>query len=241
MIFKRLTYLITFFIFVFALATPALAGISVTSIDNAEKGAKKITEATRVVEEIIALKEEGKGIPSRVLRTAHGIAIIPNALKASLGVGGRYGKGVMVVLREDGIWSEPIFITIAGGSLGWQVGVQSTDIILVFNEAKSVEGVTKGKFTLGVDASIAAGDVGRHVEASTDERAKAEIYSYSKSRGLFIGVSLEGGVLHIDEKLNSAYYGREGIGAEDIIAGKLDSVPVGARKLKRVVKSYVSK
>lgn len=241
MIFKRLTYLITIVIFVFAIATSALAGISVTSVEGGEKGAKKITEATRVVEEIIVLKEEGKGIPSRVLRTAHGIAVIPGAFKASLGVGGRYGKGVMVVLREDGSWSEPIFITIAGGSLGWQVGVQSTDIILVFNEAKSVKGVTKGKFTLGVDATIAAGDVGRHVEASTDERAKAEIYSYSRSRGLFIGVSLEGGVLRIDEKLNSAYYGPEGLGAEDIIAGKLDSVPAGARKLKRVVKSYVSK
>ncbi len=160
MISKRITYLITFVIFVFAFATPALSGISVTSIEGGEKGAKKITEATRVVEEIIALKEEGGGsIPSRVLRTAHGIAIIPNAFKASLGVGGRYGKGVMVILMEDGSWSEPIFITIAGGSLGWQVGVQSTDIILVFNEAKSVKGVTKGKITLGVDATIAAGDV----------------------------------------------------------------------------------
>ncbi|MEE9542500.1 MAG: lipid-binding SYLF domain-containing protein [Thermodesulfobacteriota bacterium] len=237
--FKRLTCLFIVTVFSLALAVPALSGVSLESVDASEKGAKKLNEAVRVVEEIIALNESGEtGIPPRILRTAHGIAIIPGALKASLGIGGRYGKGALLVLREDGAWSAPIFITIAGGSLGFQVGAQSTDIILVFNEAKSIKGVSKGKFTFGVDATISAGDVGRHVEASTDERAKAEIYSYSMSRGLFVGVSLEGGVLDIDEKLNSDYYG---LSAVDLIAGGSESVPAPASKLKRAVKGYVSK
>lgn len=236
---KPLTYLFIVSLFIFALAMPAPAGISLESVDGSEKGAKKLNEAVRVVKEIIALNEAGEtGIPPRILATAHGIAIIPGALKASLGVGGRFGQGLLLVRKKDKGWSEPIFITIAGGSLGFQIGAQSTDIILVFNEAKSIEGVRKGKFTFGVDATIAAGDVGRHVEASTDERAKAEIYSYSMSRGLFIGVSLEGGVLDIDEKLNSDYYG---LSAVDLIAGEPGSVPAPARKLKRTVKGYVSK
>jgi lipid-binding SYLF domain-containing protein len=236
---KHLTYLLIVFIATFVFYMPVQAGISVEDVDPSGKGDKKLKAATQVVEEMIDLNEAGEtGIPKRILKTSHGIAIIPGALKASLGVGGRYGKGVLLVRRKDNTWSEPIFITIAGGSLGFQVGAQSTDIILVFNEAKSVENVTKGKLTLGVDASIAAGDMGRHVEASTDERAKAEIYSYSRSKGLFIGVSLEGGVLDIDQKLNQAYYG---LSADYMISGGSGSVPIEAKKLKKKVREYVSK
>lgn len=238
--FKRLLFLFIVAAVIFTISSQALAGISLESKNPTEVGEKKLNKAVRVIEEIITLNEGGEtGIPPRILKTAHGIAIIPNALKASLGIGGRFGKGVLLVQRVDGTWSEPIFITIAGGSLGFQVGAQATDIILVFNEAKSVEDIRNGKkITLGVDASVAAGHVGRHVEASTDERAKAEIYSYSRSKGLFIGISLEGGVLDIDEKLTKGYYG---LSADYIISGGSGSVPAPARKLKRAVVGYVSK
>lgn len=239
---KSFLYLFIVLIITVIFSLTATAGISVERVDPTGTGDKKLIDAVRVVEEIMALKEKGKaGIPQRILSSTHGIAIIPGAFKASLGVGGRFGKGVLLVRKKDKSWSEPSFITIAGGSLGWQIGAQSTDIVLVFNEAKSIKGVTGGKLTLGVDATIAAGDFGRHIEASTDERAKAEIYSYSRSRGLFIGVSLEGGVLQIDDKLNSAYYNRPGLGAKEIFSGKAENVPVEAEKLRRAVKEYVSK
>lgn len=147
-----------------------------------------------------------QGIPRELLRDAHAIAIIPNVIKGSLVIGMRRGHGVLLIRDEQSRWGAPIFVTLTGGNIGWQVGVQSTDVVLVFKSRRSVDGIFNGKFTLGVDAAAAAGPVGRQAAASTDSQLKAEIYSYSRSRGLFAGVSFDGSKIQIDPLANSEYY-----------------------------------
>ncbi len=148
------------------------------------------------------------GMPRKVLRNAQGIAIIPDMFKMSFIFGARFGRGVLLVRQPDGTWSNPVFIQLLGGSFGAQAGAQSTDLVLVFQSQKGLDRFLKGKgkLTLGVDAGIAAGQVGKRFEASTDAGLKAEILSYSNSQGIFAGVSAEGGTLQIDGKANTFYY-----------------------------------
>ncbi len=197
----------------------------------------KINAAAEVLHEILRIPEQV--IPPALLKNAHGIAIIPGIIKAAFFLGGRYGSGVMLVRSGDGGWSNPVFLRMLGGGFGWQIGVQSTDVILVFKSSKSINGITKGKFTLGADASVAAGPVGRSVEAATDMQLKAEIYSYSRNRGLFAGVSLEGAALQIDNDANAAFYGRRGIKAGDIFTDRENYMP-SVEKLKNILIDYAS-
>jgi lipid-binding SYLF domain-containing protein len=159
-------------------------------------------------------------IPPKLLHDAHAVAIIPNVVKAGFLVDGRFGHGVLLVRRPDGSWGEPVFIVLAGGGFGLQAGVQSTDVVLLFRTAKSVERVLrgKGKLTLGGDVAVAAGPVGREAEAATDLLLRAEIFSYSRSRGLFAGVSLQGAALHANNDANQAFYGPGGISREEAMA-----------------------
>lgn len=205
----------------------------VTALSEEEKN---VEAATDVLKEIMAIPE--KGIPPSLLRNAYGVAVIPGVIKVGLVVGGRFGRGVLVVRTRGGAWSNPSFVTITGGSIGWQIGAQSTDVILVFKSRRGVDGLFKGKFTLGADAAVAAGPVGRQAEAATDVQLKAEIYSYSRSRGLFAGISLEGAALQIDDEANAAFYGRDGISPRDIFNGKVPRVPAGARKFREVLGRY---
>ncbi len=176
--------------------TPARAG---------SKENTRASNAVQVLDEVMRMPEQA--IPSRMLDSAHAIAVIPNVVKAGLVVGGRHGRGLVSVRRADGSWSHPSYVRLTGGSIGFQAGVQSTDVVLVFRTARGVDSIVNGKFTLGADASVAAGPVGRTAEASTDGQLKAEIYSYSRSRGLFAGVALDGAVLAIDHDANEAVYG----------------------------------
>jgi lipid-binding SYLF domain-containing protein len=178
----------------------------------------KLDEATAVLWEIKSIPEQG--IPPALLSSAHGVAVIPGLIKAGFIVGGRYGQGVMVVRSANGRWSNPTFITLTGGSVGWQIGAQSTDIVLVFKSSRSVDAMASGKFTLGADLSVAAGPVGRHAEAGTDSQLRAEILSYSRSRGLFAGVALEGAALQIDNSANAYFYGKQYITPWDIFDGR---------------------
>src|SRR6202007_1729226 len=116
-------------------------------------------------------------------------------------------------------FSSPVFITMTGGSFGWQWGVQSTDIVLVFTSPKGIEGISGGKVTLGADASVAAGPVGRQASAATDTSFKAEVYSYSRNRGVFAGVSLDGTAITIDDDANEDFYHKPGVASADIISG----------------------
>lgn len=173
-----------------------------------------------------------KAIPPALLRRAHAIVVIPDMVKFGFVVAGRHGKGVMSV-RDGTQWSAPVFVSLTGGSVGWQAGLQSSDIVLIFTNKAGVENIASGKFTLGADASIAAGPLGRHGSASTDKTLSAEVYSYSRSRGLFAGVSVDGAKLSINDKANAAFYVAPGISAADIFNGNVEALPASARSFKQ--------
>ena len=188
---------------------------------------RKVENAAEVLGQIAAIPE--KSIPPALLANAYGVAVLPGVIKFGFIAGGRYGSGGLVVREKSG-WSDPSFVTLTGGSVGFQIGAESTDVILVFKTRRGIEGITKGKFTLGADAAVAAGPVGRQAEADTDAQLKAEVYSYSRSRGLFAGVSLEGAALEIDNRANEAFYGRI-ITPKEIFSGAV-AAPAAAEKFK---------
>ncbi len=163
--------------------------------------------AVRVLTDIQAIPESA--IPDKLLDEAHAIVVVPDSIKAGLVIGGRRGHGLLSVKRADGTWSNPAFVTLTGGSIGFQAGVQSSDIVLVFRSERGLDSIVNGKFTLGADAGVAAGPVGRNASASTDGQLKAEIWSWSRARGLFAGVALDGAVLAIDDAANEAVYGQD--------------------------------
>ena len=171
------------------------------------------------------------GIPPALLRDAKGVAVIPGVLKAGFVLGGRFGRGVVLVRQADGNWSNPVFVTLTGGGIGWQVGIQSTDVVLVFQTGKSLDRILqgKGKLTLGGDVAVAVGPVGRQAEAATDGRLQAEIYSYSRSRGLFVGLSLEGAGLLVDCDANEAFYGIPGGSPAAVLAVRGATAVAGLR------------
>jgi len=184
--------------------------------------------ATQVLEEMGAMPDQR--VPDWLLTRAHGIAVVPDVVKVGLGIGGRRGKGVLVVRDSQGQWSNPVFITLTGGSFGWQAGVQSSDVILVFTSAAGVEGITDGKVTLGADASVAAGPVGRQTSAATDANLSAEVYSYSRAMGLFAGVAIDGTVITIDRKANAAFYDKRDVTAGEILANDAPAPPPAAQR-----------
>jgi lipid-binding SYLF domain-containing protein len=171
----------------------------------AQSPANTLQSASDVLQSIQAIP--ARGIPAALLTDAQGIAIIPGVVKAGFIVGARGGHGVVFSRMADGTWGGPVFITIGGASLGLQAGVQSTDVVLVFKSRKSLERVVqgKGKLTLGADAAIAAGPIGRQAAAGTDAMLRAEIFSYSRSRGLFAGVSFDGAAIVYDSDANQAF------------------------------------
>lgn len=161
--------------------------------------------AVRVLNEMQVIPESA--IPDKLLDEAHAIAVIPDTVKAGLIIGGRRGHGLLSVRTPEGTWSDPSFIKLTGGSIGFQAGVQSADIVLVFSSPRGLESIVNGKLTLGADAGVAAGPVGRHAAVATDGAMKAEIWSWSRARGLFAGVAVDGAVLSIDDEANTEVYG----------------------------------
>lgn len=170
-----------------------------------------VSAARFVLNENAAAPE--RAIPRAMLSSASGIAIIPNLLKGGFVLGVRHGRGVVLLRDAQGAWSSPQFVTLTGGSIGWQAGIQSTDLILVFKTPSSVRGLLSGKITIGADLAAAAGPIGRNAAAATDAQLKAEIYSYSRSRGLFAGVALDGSSLQIDHAAAARYYQAAGLQA----------------------------
>jgi lipid-binding SYLF domain-containing protein len=177
--------------------------------------AATVQTATSVLSE--AMTTPGNKIPQAMLSDAYGVAIIPNVIKGGFVVGARFGRGLLFIRDADGIWHAPVFITLTGGNIGWQVGVQSSDIILVFKTLSSVQGILQGKLTIGADAAASAGPIGRQTAAATDGQLKAEIYTYSRSRGLFAGVSIDGSVVRTDPLATSSYYHSAGPGTPMVI------------------------
>lgn len=210
-------------LFIPMLSPPAMA--------QGQNEVARLETATAVLREIMSIPEQG--IPADLLRHSFGIAVIPNTMKVGLGIGGTYGQGIMVVRTADGSWSEPGFVTLSGGSLGFQAGVESSDLVLVFKTPRSVEAMHRGKFILGGTVSIAAGPVGRTAEANTDAQLAAEVYSYSRSRGLFAGVALQGAQLAFNYDANRAFYG-----VSDPIRTPARSFPMAARTFSCIVAQY---
>jgi lipid-binding SYLF domain-containing protein len=193
--------------------------------------------AVRVLNEIEQAPD--KSIPGDLLRDAKAIAVIPDVLKVGFVFGGRRGEGLISVKNPDGTWSNPSFISFGGGSVGFQIGVSKTDVILVFRTQRGVDSIVNGKFTVGADASAAAGPVGRTASAATDEQLKAEIYSYSRARGLFAGVALDGSVLKIDYDANAAVYG-PGITPRRIFEGGVANVPAPVVNFRDALEEYTA-
>jgi lipid-binding SYLF domain-containing protein len=210
-----------------------MAGLAQPAFASAREEAKLI-EASGVLEELQSQRDTL--IPERLLSRAYGIAVIPNVIKVAAVVGGRRGTGALVVRDANGRFSDPVMVSITGGNVGWQIGVQATDIVLVFTTRKSVEGIADGKLTLGGDASVAAGPVGRAASAATDQNFTAEVYSYSRNRGLFAGVSIDGSVIAIDSKANKRLYGKPAPAA-DIIAGHITTDSAEANRFERAILS----
>lgn len=194
-----------------------------------------VEAATGVLNEVMAIP--AKSIPTSMLADAEGIAVVPGMVKGGFVIGIRHGRGIVVTRAPGGGWTAPSFITITGGSIGWQAGLQSTDVILVFKTKSSIQGLMQGKFTIGADAAAAAGPVGRNASIGTDVRLRAEIYSYSRSRGLFAGVALDGSSIQIDGAANNQYYWSGGAPASP---GQPPPIPASATNFLQVVAKYTS-
>jgi len=207
--------------------------------EAATKQETRVADATDVIDQLLRIPEQS--IPPSLLSRAYAIAVVPNVIKVGFGLGARRGRGVLVVRQEDNSWSNPAFVTLTGGSIGWQIGAQSTDVVLVFKTRKGVEGIANGKLTLGADAAVAAGPVGRQGAVATDARFRAEVFSYSRSRGLFAGVSLEGAGVTMDRKSNAAFYGSSSITPEQIFASSGNLAPAVANNFVQVLTAQTSR
>ena len=200
----------------------------------ANKEEERLENSAVVMEEIMNTPEN---IPQEVLEKAECIIVFPSVLKVAIGFGGSYGRGAMVCRTGVGFkgpWGAPAMYALEGGSIGFQLGGQATDLVLLVMNDRGAESVLSSKVKLGADASVAAGPKGRDASANTDAYLRAEILSYSRSRGLFAGISLEGSTLRPDDDANEAIYHRK-ITASDIVLGKELAVPASGRHLVRVL------
>jgi lipid-binding SYLF domain-containing protein len=203
-----------------------------TLVNVAHSGAReegRLLTATEVLDEVRAMPDVR--LPDTLLAHAYGIAVIPDVTKVAFIFGGRHGNGVLSVRDKlTSPWSNPVFISLTGGSWGFQAGAQSSDIILVFTTKTGIEGIAGGKLTLGADASVATGPVGRQGSAATDMSFNAEIYSYARTRGLFGGIALDGSVISIDRSANASLYHKSGVTASEIFSGQAPAAPATAQR-----------
>jgi lipid-binding SYLF domain-containing protein len=211
--------------------------LSVTTF--AQKQGKKVNEATRrsndaatVFNEIMGAADSG--IPKELVDKAQAIAVFPGVLKAAFIFGGREGKGVISRRTEAG-WTTPAFFNLGGGSFGAQIGADKTDYVLLVMNEKGLNGVLGDKFEIGGEVGVAAGPVGREASAATDAQLKAEILTYSRSRGLFAGVALKGTAITPDNNLNEAFYGMK---ARDVLNGAVSRIPSGVSSFPETLSRY---
>ncbi len=184
----------------------ALAAVHPLIAQQPNDEIKRVTEAATVLEEIMSAAD--KAVPRAVMEKAEGIAVFPSLIKGGIGIGAQRGHGILSVRdKKGGGWSNPAFLTITGGSVGAQFGLQAIDLVLVINNQRGLEQLVKNQFKVGADAGVAAGPVGREASASTDIQMRAQILSYSRSRGLFAGVTLNGSTIRQDRDANERFYG----------------------------------
>lgn len=211
----------------------ACLSVSVAAAQEAKLD-MRIDECKDLLEEVMEMPD--KSIPTDLLENCSGVAIFPSVIKGGFVFGGRYGKGV--VLHRDkktGDWSAPSFYTIAGGSWGLQIGGQVIDLVLVIPSERGMKGLLQNKFTIGGDAAVSAGPIGRNAEAGTDLLLKGGVLSYSRSKGLFAGISLKGAVIMPDNKANELYY-KQQLSTEDILMARKVKPTKTAKELIRILK-----
>jgi SH3 domain-containing YSC84-like protein 1 len=205
----------------------ALAICSPAMLLAAESAHDRLTDATSVFKEIMATPD--KGIPQDLMEKAHCIIIVPGVKQAALGIGGKYGRGFAECRSKSGGWGAPAAVRVEGGSFGFQLGASSTDVVMLVMNDRGMRHLMEDKFTLGGEATVAAGPVGRSAAANTDAQMSAEILSWSRSKGLFAGVALQGATLRPDKEVNKELYGSE-MTNKEILNGN-QPVPAAAKEL----------
>ncbi len=215
------------------LSTLMLLGVSLAQASDRDDDVARTQKAAQVFTEIMNTPDQG--IPHDLLDRAKCIAIIPGDKKFAFIFGGNYGRGVATCRTEHG-WSAPMFIALEGGSVGYQIGGSSTDIVMLFMNDHALRSLLSDKFKLGADASVAAGPVGRNASAATDLKLNAEVLSYSRSKGVFAGVSLNGAVVQADKSGDTAMYG-QAVDRQQIIHGKV-TTPSSATPLINELDAY---
>ncbi len=200
-----------------------------------DKFVDRVEESTSVYKALINAKDGG--VPASLLEKCQCVVVIPHVIKAAFGFGGRHGNGIASCKGKKGTWSPPSFVKLSGGSFGFQIGAQASDMVLFLMTDQSIQGLFKSKFTLGADASVAAGPVGRSVEADTDITLRAEIYSYARSKGLFAGISLEGASLRADKTAIKKFYGQEVEPKAILIDHKVPKIPDSAQEFTKALPS----
>lgn len=184
----------------------SILALSVVAGQSASDEARRVADATTVLDEIMGASD--KAVPRAIMEKAEGIAVFPSLIKGGIVVGAQRGRGILSVRdKKNGGWSSPAFLTITGGSIGAQFGAQAIDLVLVINNQRGLEQLVKNQFKLGADLAAAAGPIGRDASASTDIQMRAQILSYSRSRGLFAGVTLNGSTIRQDRDANERFYG----------------------------------
>jgi SH3 domain-containing YSC84-like protein 1 len=210
------------------------AVVSPVFADEAQDAAKTVQSANRVLQEFVNSNE----IPPAILRQSQGIAIFPKVTQAGFFLGGRRGQGIMMVRTSNGSWSNPVFITTTGGSVGLQFGARSSDIVLAFQDAQSMRKVYDSSFRLGGNVSGTAGPIGKDAVFPTD--STGNIYSYTKSEGLFGGVALAGIKIEYDDDRTASFYEREDITARQVFNNQDIAAPRVVRELQRTLRQSVS-
>jgi lipid-binding SYLF domain-containing protein len=210
-----------------------MASMTALASSDREDDVARTHKSAQVFSEIMSAPD--KGIPHDLLNKAKCVAIIPGELKFAFIFGGNYGRGVAVCRTANG-WSAPMFVAVDGGSVGYQIGGSSTDLVMLFMNDHALQSLLGDKFKLGGDASVAAGPVGRNAQADTDIALRAEVLSYSRTHGVFAGVSLDGAVVQADKSGDRAMYG-DGVDRHEILRGKV-AVPASAHALIRSLTQY---
>jgi lipid-binding SYLF domain-containing protein len=219
----------------FAFSALLLLATAVTAVaSDRDDDVSRIHRSADVFDEI--MKAPDQGIPNGLLDKARCIAIIPGDVKFAFVFGGNYGRGVATCRRDDGRWTAPLFLAVDGGSVGYQIGGSSTDLVMLFMNDHALHSLLSDRFKLGADASVAAGPVGRSADADTDVKLTSEILSYSRSKGVFAGVSLQGAVVKADDSGDHAMYGGD-VTRDEIFQGKVPP-PAEAEPLLHSIHAY---
>lgn len=220
--------LLIIILIVFSLATSSFSLYAESKWDNLLK------DSSKVLSEVQEMPDQS--IPEKLMKECAAIAIFPSTISAGFGIGGKYGQGIIIV-RNNNNWSAPAVFDLMGASLGFQIGGQATDIVLLIMNKDSVDSLLSGKLKLGADAAVSAGPVGRNAEASTDIQFKGGILSYSRSRGLFAGIKLEGAVINQHWDANKELYGK-GVSAKEVLIEEKVQAPESSKELIKFLNKY---